>query len=739
VGYADRISVQPGEDLAVYVSATAPSYDVDLVEVARGEDKDGQPAVEEIVHESGIVTDVPGRHQRVRMGSYVRVPDAGAHLDGLAAATVTAWILPTILPSSAEQVIVSTLAPDAGGWELTLAPEGHLEFRVRARGREASATGTVALRAFHWYFVHGGYDCASDAVVVGHRPLNGGGSFASRSAANLDPVSGHHPVLLIGARPVAGVRGAGASGEAHFNGRIENPRVFSWPPAAMDLGAEEVPVPRAEEVVAAWDFGREFASLRVLDVGPRGLHGSTVNMPTRAVAGHLWDGSVLDFRSSPEQYTAIHFHADDVADADWEKDFDLRVPQDLDSGVYAVRLRAEDRTDHIPFVVLPRRGQPSAQVVLLLPTFTYQAYGNNRVPFERDLTTSGVIGLQPQPDIDPKNSLLRQHREWGRSLYDVSADGSGVVYASRKRPLVNMRPAYRHWITGAGRNFSADLYLVHWLNAQGIPYDVITDEELTRYGVEYLEPYRLALTGSHPEYATLAMLDALEDYTRAGGRLMYLGGNGFYWVTSVHGERGDVIEVRRGHAGTRPWEQWPGEAHHSTTGEPGGLWRHRGRPSDRLVGVSFCAQGWSPRAGYYERLPVSYESKYRWIFRGLEAQRCFGDFGLIMGGAAGDEIDHYSSRPGAPDETVVLARSAGHSEQYCLAVEELLQTGPNIDATRNADVHADLTYRCNEVGGAVFSVGSMCWVGALPVNRCRNDVSTITANVVNGLLQALPP
>ena len=42
------------------------------------------------------------------------------------------------------------------------------------------------------------------------------------------------------------------------------------------------------------------------------------------------------------------------------------------------------------------------------------------------------------------------------------------------------------------------------------------------------------LTGTHPEYYSARMLDAWEDYLAPGGRVMYMGGNGFYWVICYH-------------------------------------------------------------------------------------------------------------------------------------------------------------------------------------------------------------
>ena len=61
---------------------------------------------------------------------------------------------------------------------------------------------------------------------------------------------------------------------------------------------------------------------------------------------------------------------------------------------------------------------------------------------------------------------------------------------------------------------------------------------------------------------------------------MYLGGNGFYWVTQLDPGNGDAIEIRRT-GGTQTWRARAGEAHISFTGEPGesggrGVGRRRG-------------------------------------------------------------------------------------------------------------------------------------------------------------------
>ena len=94
------------------------------------------------------------------------------------------------------------------------------------------------------------------------------------------------------------------------------------------------------------------------------------------------------------------------------------------------------------------------------------------------------------------------------------------------------------------------------------------------------------------------MLDALADWLDAGGRLMYMGGNGFYWRIAYCPDNPAIIEVRRAEDGTRAWIAEPGEYYHAFTGEYGGLWRRIGRPPNQLVGIGFAAQGFDGGTHY---------------------------------------------------------------------------------------------------------------------------------------------
>ena len=77
-------------------------------------------------------------------------------------------------------------------------------------------------------------------------------------------------------------------------------------------------------------------------------------------------------------------------------------------------------------------------------------------------------------------------------------------------------------------------------------FDVVTDEDLHLEGVELLNRYRCVLTGSHPEYSSEKMLAAYEQYQLNGGRWIYLGSDGFYWISEYHPDNPNIIEVRKG-------------------------------------------------------------------------------------------------------------------------------------------------------------------------------------------------
>jgi N,N-dimethylformamidase len=494
-----------------------------------------------------------------------------------------------------------------------------------------------------------------------------------------------------------------------FDGRLETPAVAvgCLDPESLFMLPERR---SAQRFLALWDFGTGIGTDVVTDVAAHHLDGRLVNLPCRAVRGSLWSGRHADWTRAPEEYAAIHFLSDSIDDCGWSPDFAWTVPETVPSGFYAARLRHGHDVDYVPFFVLPAHGAPKARLLFLVPTMSYLAYANWRLPWENDASELMMSAL---PVIGDEDAYLIEHPELGPSLYDRHADGTSAIYASWRRPNLNLRPGH-----GWGEQYAADLYLTDWLDHLGIAYDVLTDFDVHQGGLAALAGYSCVMTGTHPEYQTTQELDALEGYIAGGGRLMYLGGNGFCWRVAVHPTRDGIIEMRRGEAGSSIGRQLPGEYHLGFSGELGGYWSDLGRPPARLVGVNFVSQGFDFSA-HYRRCPDSHDPRAAFIFAGLDDDPVIGDFGLLGNGAAGLEIDRYDLDRGTPAQALRLATSEGnHTSTFTPARRD------------DPVVRSDLVYIPLAGGGAVFSVGSMAWAAALSHDGYRNSVAKITENVL---------
>jgi N,N-dimethylformamidase len=680
VGYLDRWSARPGERVAVKVSsALAVPYTADLVRIIHADPNPAGPGMKIEPVPSGFAGVYPSRVQPVTPGSYGVVEAALAVPEGGA---MRVRVQPGQL--RATQPVLAL-----GDAVLLVSAEGA---RLVAAGRTVCAVPAPMLER-RWYELEARF--AGGAVTLSQRALEvtWGVSDSGEASGTAAPPSGE--LLLIAADPACG----------RFDGRVEAPALLG-----------------PEGIVAAWDFSEGIDTDRIGGTHP----GRLVNLPTRGVRGSRWDGSEMDWAHAPSHYAAIHFHADDLYDAGWETDFVVAIPGDLRSGVYGVRLRAAGHEDVLPLFVLPPRGQATAPVAYLAATFTYQAYANH-ARFNFDDAFRARAAAWGARAHNPED-----HPDYGWSTYNRHPDGTGISLSSLRRPVLTLRPGFLTFNDSRGsglRHFSADSHLTDWLEATGHDFDVITDHDLHREGAALLAPYRCVLTGSHPEYHTPQTLDALGAYIGEGGRLCYLGGNGFYWRIAVSETVPDVMEVRRAEGGIRAWDAAPGEAYHQLDGGYGGLWRRLGRPPQKLAGVGFSSQGLF-EGSHYRRLPASYDGPAAWIFEGVEGET-IGAHGLSGGGAAGFELDRADQRLGTPPNVVILARSEAHQAHYVAVPEELLSHVNTVTGEAPRDlIRAEIVYFDTVKGGAVFATGSITFCGSLSHNGYDNDVSRMLRNVV---------
>jgi N,N-dimethylformamidase len=742
LGYCDRPSVAPGEVLDFFVSCAEEvgTYQADIVKLVHGDLDPRGPGFKEEVISTPVSGEYAGRSQPTYPGSYVVVPD-GPELTTSAGFSVQALIWPTTPAKGPQGIVTKWSEGDQAGYRLVIDEDSCAALEIGdGKGGVARISSGKPLVERCWYFVAASYDAETgtahlhqEAVVhTANAPVSRQATFA-RSAVNVDEHVGVTPAVttvpLVMAAWTERIEGDRVIPGGLFNGKLERP-VLAGRALHRDELRGLVDNPPAPDVVAAWDFSAEItadgvrAFTSVTDTSPNALHGKTFNGPMRAATGCRWSGEEHDFKRAPEQYGAIHFHDDDLDDARWEADFQLTVPEGLRSGVYAARLRSGEHEDYVPFYVRPPRGTATARIAFLAPTNSYLAYANDHMAVDAELIQ---LAIGRTVVLAPQDVQRHIHRELGNSLYDHHTDGTGVCYSTWRRPLLTLRPKYRHAF-GNVWQFNADLHLIDWFAEKGFEVDVITDRDLHDEGVELLQRYRAVVTGSHPEYTTGAMLDAIETYLEDGGRFMYMGGNGFYWVTGYHPENPHMIEIRR-HGGTQMWTAAPGEHYLSFTGEMGGLWRNRGRAPQKIVGVGFIAQG-QDVSSYYRRRPDSFEDGASWIFKGVGDDELIGDFGLCGDGAAGLELDWYEPALGSPEHAYLLASSEGHTNVMLEVRENFGTTMPAHGGDEQPNVRADLVYFSTPNDGGVFSTGSIAWCGSLSHNGYDNNVSRITENVL---------
>ncbi len=715
-GYLDRFSHRPGEVFRAYVSVReATPFRATLQRVVCGDPNPDGPGLRLENLPEHLAIDVIGQRQPIHLGSYARI-DPAPSLNSAPAQTYTALVWPGVAGKT--QAIFAHEDSQAS-LLLAIGPDG-VHACLSWPGGSATVSTGVALHPTRWHRLWLSVDTAAGRLLVGQSPLGGPAHCRETSLANaLLPDRG---VLLLAAADPPAPR-------LHFTGKLEAPAIHAGCCATPDELS-------AQPLLAAWDFSIGIDTQTITDTGPQACHGRLVNTPTRAVVGAFWTGREMCWRHAPADYAAIHFHDDDLDDCQWEQSFTWTIPSDLPSGAYALHLTCAAGEDWLPLYILPPRTGPFAPVAVLASTFTYQAYANhargNADPAYR--TRVAAWGAYPHnPDDFPL---------YGRSTYNRHGDNSGIAFSSRRRPILTMRPGFLTFndISGSGlRHYPADTHLLAWLEAKNIAFDIITDEDLDDEGLSLLTPYRCLLTGSHPEYHTIGTLNALAAYTAQGGRLCYLGGNGFYWRIARDKQRPHLIELRRAEGGIRAWAAEPGEYYHATDGQYGGLWRRNRRPPQMLVGVGFSGQGLF-ESTHYRLLPAARESPHAWIVDGIDTD-LIGDYGLSGGGAAGFELDRADPTQGTPDNTVILARSEDPPASFVTVPEELLSHVNTLSGEPVADLmRAEIVFFSTPSGGGVFSVGSITFCGSLWQNgHATGPISRLLENVIHRFRRADKP
>lgn len=720
LSYTDKLWARPGDTVTVFASGEGvESMSVGLVRLICGDDSPNGPGYRE---EETVVAEQTADlvSQAVHAGSFI-VADNSSALSALTSFTLDITIWPTT-PVNHEQAVMGVWdAERQAGYLLSIGPEGAALTTGDGSG-SVSRTATKGLMTpREWYRVTASYDAATGQVNFSQDPCNvdGRGETARQASGThkTGPTLQGDIPFLVGAAWGGQGNADGIRPVMCFNGKVEAPRVAGTVADALS----------ATDCLLAWDLSRSIKSLSVEDVSGDACHGHTVNLPTRAVTGSNWTSDQHDWRHAQDEYGAIHLHDDDLGDAGWSPSAEVKLPDDLKSGVYCIRLSGGGAEDMPPVVVQPGRDAPKNAIAFLASTATYQIYAN----MHHSTDDAGAEMRSASATILSRDDLyLFEHRELGHSPYDTHSDDSGVSVASARRPMLGYRPKAGVW------SFNADTHLTAWLDDEGFAWDAISDHALHDEGLELLAPYKVVVTGAHPEYWSTDMWQAMTAYLKSGGRLMYMGGNGFYWRIAFHEEAPWALEIRRAQAGARYWIAEPGEYHMAFSGELGGLWQRIGIAPQQLVGIGTVATGFDS-CSHFERLPDSFHPRAQWIFDGVGANEKIGDFGQL-GGASGLELDWVDRSLGTPDHCLRLASSADHSTQYLQTLDTMTFNHTAVAAPVNPAVRADMVFFETPEGGAVWSTGSIAWSTSLAWNGYDNNVARITGNVLRRFADAQP-
>lgn len=745
-GYTNKISVKPGDTIDFHVNADGTTQaQAQLVRLIHGDQHPSGPGMieEEIACEANGAWAV--RKQYTQLGSFLEVADPDRKLALEGSLTICAFVYSSLPLAGLRQALAGRWHNQRNvGYCLGITQRGHLEFWV-GQGDEVDYVQTeVALLPEMWYFVAATFDVKSGRATV-HQE-----SVANRYNSLLGRVSPidyrshvsevfrfrqkhlpETPFLIAGSRDFHETRGEFVS--QTFCGKLDRPMVYDRALAWEELlKIAQGGVPSRDGLVAFWDTSAGYTERgigdTVVDVGPHALHAEGYNRPVRGQTGWNWSGRNDCFRLAPHEYGGIEFHYEVMISSNWDVTRSVTLPATMKSGAYAIRLRAGTGTglgeEYVVFFV--RAAVPKAPIAFLFPTASYLAYANEHLSFDAQI----IQPMTGQPPIITDIDIeMYKNKEFGLSTYDAWEDGNGVCFSSYHRPIVNMRPKHRISSMGITWQFPADLSIIAWLEHKGYDYEVLTDEDLHREGIEALKPYRCVISGTHPEYYSEQMLDATEDYIASGGRYIYMGGNGYYWNVAFRPEEPWIMEVRKLDSGMRAWNARPGEHYLSTTGMKSGLWKNLGRPPQKLVGIGFIAEGFETSRPY-RRMPDSYHRTVDWIMQGVEGEM-IGESGLAYGGAGGIELDRYDLSLGTPPHTRILASSGGHSDNYLLAIEEILYPYPGLSGSQDYRIRGDMVFFNAPNNGGVFCGGSIAFGQALPADGFDNNVSKVLGNVVD--------
>jgi N,N-dimethylformamidase len=373
IGYTDRRTYRPGGQVALHLSASRScEAEIRLHRFRRLVPEGlGLELVADLVPKVGAVSMV--QPCTSRLGSWLTIEDGG-RLVGQGGFTLACLVQPTRIGPRPKAVLAQATA--MAGLVLVLHPDRSLKLVCRSEdGESARLLLLPMLTTGSWA-----------ALVIVMDPQAGemrlaveaDGRWRSGSAPLAIPPRAQRAPLTF-----AAAHDSFAGDLEGFDGRLEAPMLWD---RALDVGQAAAQLerfaagdlPSDPSLVAAWDFSEGIDGATASDMAPAGYDGRFVNLPLRAVKGRGWTGGEQNWRYALRDYAAVHFHSDDLGDAEWPVSATLALPADLQSGCYLIEVTGDSGRDTLPVFVTAIRPGASTKLAWLAPTFSYLAYVNDR-------------------------------------------------------------------------------------------------------------------------------------------------------------------------------------------------------------------------------------------------------------------------------------------------------------------------------------------------------------------------
>lgn len=399
--------------------------------------------------------------------------------------------------------------------------------------------------------------------------------------------------------------------------------------------------------------------------------------------------------------SAVRFSSDDLTDCGWRAAGIIEIPADAESGLYAaeVTLAGAERGVGVPFVVSRRVPRQQGAAALLIPTFTWAAYG--RRPHDECV----VPGL-------------------ASSFYTEHLNGTMHFHVGTRMPLprlpVRRSESHRPRETLHQHLVFPERLACDWLSREGYAYECISDFDLHEEPGLLVRFATLIIVG-HSEYWSSEMRDGVRSYLDAGGTVTCMSGNTLYWRVSLDPDTMALEARKTSHVGEAddwlPPAAWKDRWHDD--GTPGGSWALLERPAADILGLEF--------AGYIDKGDASSFAPFRvlepdhFLFHspetvGVTSGQLFGTRCINGPAICGYEVDCIPEAVGLDADTrgrVVLAHSVQRQFE---------------SFTEVPDYGADMIYWDRPSGGRVFDAGTIAYSGSLAVDPY---VQALTRNVLH--------